>query len=107
MFWVLEGSALHGKGIMTTTTELTFTDLPALSSDFRGLLENALLLGFDVTVEDPGRDRFVGSFWVGPRECLVIWEEDGHTEVSVRNALMTGQGYTTVSATYAKEYMGI
>lgn len=90
-----------------TTTDLTFSDLPALPSDFRGLLENALLLGFDVTAEDPGRDRFVGSFWIGPRECLVIWEEDGRTEVLVRNVLMPGQGYTTVSSSYAKEYMGI
>lgn len=92
---------------MTATTELTFEDLPALPTDSRCLLENALLLGFDVMVEDPGQDRFVGSFWIGPRECLVIWQEDGHVEVSVRNVLTTGQGYTTVSSSYAKEFMGI
>lgn len=107
MFWVLEGNALHGKGTMTATTDLTFADLPALSSDFRGLLESALLLGYDVKVEDPGRDRFIGSFWIGPRECLVIWQEDGYVEVSVRNVLHTWEGYTSVSTPYAKKYMGI
>ena len=98
MFWVLGGTASHGKEVMSLA-------LPVTLSHFILALTAA---GVELAVApDDGSARYVASGMYRNYAVTIIWENDGYESVHVRNILHVPSNFRSMSASAAQQYIGL